>query len=517
MGYSFMKTVVDLINGSFLGYKSKVAIRIYDKSWSYGDLHSFTDQIVTFLLEKGMKKGDRVVVLMNKSIFLYAAIVGIMRAGGVYVPLDTRAPSLRLAKMLDDILPFVVFIDHYHVDHYRDSQQFLKKNVETVFLDDKECQYFRKFDFKNRQVRNFSDLPSIRPDDLALILFTSGSTGMPKGAMITHGNLYNIINWTIENFNYGPSDVGSALNASAFDMSIAEIFPIFCSGGILGVYPEEILFPKDILQLTYEYGVTKMYLVPSSLNLLVKSGLIKPELLGNMKDIILGGETIPANILIEIMNKLPHTKFHNGYGPTEATLYVAKHTFQRPPQPDEKLFPIGFPIAGNYFILDITEFPGEENEGELIIIGPQVGKGYWNNPEKTELAFGINDKGERFYRTGDIASFDPRVGYFIHGRKDNQIKFMGYRIELGEIEHLVSCLDFIKENVAIPVYRRGRIEGLKLVYSAERGYDKEISKYFNNNLPNYMVPKYFLRLDELPKNKSNKIDRALIKEKYETI
>jgi acyl-coenzyme A synthetase/AMP-(fatty) acid ligase len=147
-------------------------------------------------------------------------------------------------------------------------------------------------------------------------------------------------------------------------------------------------------------------------------------------------------------------------------------------------------------------------------MGPQVGKGYWNEPAKTEVAFGINDKGGRFYRTGDIASFDARVGYFIHGRKDNQIKVGGYRIELGEIEHMVSGLDFIRENVAIPVWDRGKIESLKLVYSAERDYDKEIWKYLNRNLPNYMIPKYFLRLEELPKNKSNKVDRALLKEKY---
>jgi amino acid adenylation domain-containing protein len=509
-----MKTVVDLINESFSAYKSKVAIRIYDKSWSYGDLHSLTDQIVTFLLEKGMKKGDRVVSLMNKSIFLYAAIIGILRSGGVYVPLDTRAPSLRLAKMVEDISPLVVFIDHYYVDHYRNSQKFLKRNVETIFLSEKECRYFRKLDFQKTHVRNFSDLPSISPEDLALVLFTSGSTGMPKGAMISHGGLYNIINWTIQHFHYGPCDVGSALNATAFDMSLSDMLPVLCSGGSLGVYPEEVLFPKDILQLTYNYGITKMMLVPSTLNSLVKSGLIRPEFLGNMTDIILGGETIPVNILIEIMNKLPHTKFHNGYGPTETTMYVAKHTFQIPPKPDQKLLPIGFPIAGNSFILDNVDFPGEENRGELIIMGPQVGKGYWNEPAKTEVAFGINDKGGRFYRTGDIASFDARVGYFIHGRKDNQIKVGGYRIELGEIEHMVSGLDFIRENVAIPVWDRGKIESLKLVYSAERDYDKEIWKYLNRNLPNYMIPKYFLRLEELPKNKSNKVDRALLKEKY---
>jgi acyl-coenzyme A synthetase/AMP-(fatty) acid ligase len=292
------------------------------------------------------------------------------------------------------------------------------------------------------------------------------------------------------------------------------MLPVLCSGGTLGVYPEEVMFPKDILQLTYEYGITKIFLVPSSLNSLVKSGLIRPELLKNMTDVILGGEIIPVNVLNEIMNRLPHTKFHNGYGPTETTMYVAKHTFQKPPESEEKLLPIGFPIADNYFILENKEFPGEKDKGELIVVGPQVGKGYWNDPEKTESAFGINNKGERFYRTGDIASFDPQVGYFIHGRKDNQIKFMGYRIELGEIEHMVSYLDFIRENVAIPVYDRGKIEGMKLVYSAERNYDKEIWRYLSKNLPNYMAPKYFLRLDELPKNKSNKIDRALIKEKY---
>jgi acyl-coenzyme A synthetase/AMP-(fatty) acid ligase len=164
--------------------------------------------------------------------------------------------------------------------------------------------------------------------------------------------------------------------------------------------------------------------------------------------------------------------------------------------------------------LDRTEFPDEQGRGELLIAGPQVGSGYWNDPEKTRNAFGVTDTGERFYRTGDIASFNPKVGYFIHGRKDHQIKFMGYRIELGEIERILSLLPLVKENVVIPVYVKGKIAELRLIYSSDRDCNQEIRKYLNKHLPSYMIPKSLIRVEGLPKNQNNKIDRVLIKEMY---
>ncbi|MDH5203365.1 MAG: AMP-binding protein, partial [Nitrospirota bacterium] len=491
-----------------------VAVRIYDKVWSYGELHSLSNTIARFLLEKGIQKGDRVAVLMNKSIYLYAAIIGIIKSGGVYVPLDSKAPPLRLARMLEDIDPFYVFIDHFYVSQLEKSHQYLKLQLKTIFLDNAKYKDYEKIDFEKATVKIIPNFPSLSSDDLALILFTSGSTGIPKGATITHRNLYDIIHWTITNFDYGPGDVGSAFNATAFDMSLADLFPILGSGGTLGVYPEEIIFAKDILQLTYKYSVSKMFLVPSVLTSLVDSNLMQQELLTNLKDVFLGGELIPVNTLIKIMNLLPHARFHNCYGPTETALYVGKYTFATPPNLQEKMLPIGFPIANNRFTLDHTDFLAGENKGELIIFGPQVGAGYWNDPEKTDKSFGVNEKGERFYRTGDIASFDPVKGYFIHGRKDSQVKFMGYRIDLGEIEHVLSTLPFIRENMVIPVYINREVEGLKLVYTSERECVKDILYKLKKILPSYMIPKYFTRLKQLPKNQCNKVDRAGIKEKH---
>ncbi|MDH5202201.1 MAG: amino acid adenylation domain-containing protein [Nitrospirota bacterium] len=509
-----MNTVIDLLEESFSLHKSNVAVRIYDKVWSYGELHSLSNTIARFLLEKGIQKGDRVAVLMNKSIYLYAAIIGIIKSGGVYVPLDSKAPPLRLARMLEDIDPFFVFIDHVFISRYKESREYLKYLYETAFLDDPECSDYQKILFEKNPIRVISGAPSLSSEDLTLILFTSGSTGVPKGVMITHKGFYTIVKWTLENIDLSPNDVISALNATAFDMSIMDIFFALCSGATLGVYPEEVIFPKDILKLTYHYGVTKMVMVPSTFNLLVKSGLIQPERLNTLKDVFLGGEPPPLDSLKKIMNKLPHTKFHNIYGPAETTLYLTINTLNKPPDSDEGLLPVGFPVTGNSFVLDNTDLINKKNRGELIIFGPQVAAGYWNDPEKTDSAFGVNKQGERFYRTGDIASFDPERGYFIHGRKDNQIKFRGYRIELEEIEYVVSSLGFVKENVVIPLYKDGEVKELKLVYSAARECSREILRKLKKIIPNYMIPKYFIYLEQLPKNKSNKIDRALLKEKY---
>lgn len=509
-----MQTVVDLINRSFSLYKSEVAVRIYDNMWTYGDLGDLSRSISTYLLKSGMKKGDRIIVVMNKSIYLYAAVVGIMQVGGVYVPLDTRIPSARLARIVEDIAPFYVFIDRHSIKHYQECEKLLNNQFRTLYLDDNGYNSYEKIDFKKESMKDMKNFPSLSSEDLALILYTSGSTGVPKGAMITHGNLYNIVSFTIQTFEYGPGEVGSALNANGFDMAMAEILMSLCSGGTLGVYPEEILFPRDILELTYRYGITKMFLVPSSLSSLVDSDLIQPDLLGKLRDVHLGGESIPVNVLKKVMSLLPQAKFHNSYGPTETTFYTAMHTFSRPLNVNENIFPIGFTIAGNKFFLDRTEFPDEQSRGELLIAGPQVGGGYWNDSERTRNAFGVTDKGERYYRTGDIASFNPNVGYFIHGRKDHQIKFMGYRIELGEIEHAVSLLPLIKENVVIPVYVKDKIEELRLIYSGDRDCYKEIRKHLSKYLPSYMVPKSMIHTESLPKNQNQKIDRVLIKEMY---
>ena len=333
--------------------------------------------------------------------------------------------------------------------------------------------------------------------------------------MITHGNLYCYVNWSLSYFHFGPGEVISGIQIDSADGSVADVFLSFCSGSTLGVYPEEVIFPKDILRLTYNYGVTKLHLISTTLNTLVKSGLIQPELLKNLKDVFFAGEMLPVNTLIELMNMFPHTKFHNCYGPTETTIWISVHTFHKKPDTEERILPVGFPLPGHRFVLDNTDFSEGKNKGELIIFGPQVGVGYWNDLEKTDRAFGVNEHGERFYRTGDITSFDPEKGYFIHGRMDSQIKIRGYRIELGEIEHAVYELPFINENVVIPIYRDGEVEGLKLVYSAERDYKKEILSNLRKRLPKYMIPKYFVLLEKFPKNKSNKIDRTLIMKKFE--
>lgn len=509
-----MNTVLELIYKSFFLNKSEIAVRIYDNSWSYGELHHMSNRIASFLLEKGIQKGDRVAVLMNKSIYLYAAIIGIMRSGGVYVPFETKAPSFRLAEMLEDISPFYVFVDRLTANNCRKIEQLLQKTLTTVFLDDTESQDYEKIDFEEISVRALVDSPSIHPEDLAYILFTSGSTGKPKGVMITHGNLYFYVNWSLSCFHFGPGEVVSGLHATAFDVSVSDIFLTFCSGATLAVYPEEVIFPKDILRLSCDYGVTKLHLISSSLNSLVKSYLIRPEFMGNLKDVFFGSEMLPINTLIELMNMFPHTKFHNCYGPTETTIWISVHTFHKKPNPEKRILPVGFPLPGHRFVLDTTDFTKDKNKGELIIFGPQVGAGYWNDPEKTDKAFGVNEQGERFYRTGDIASHDPEQGYFVHGRKDSQIKIRGYRIELGEIEHAVSMLPFINENVVIPVYVDGDVKELKLIYTSEQECEKEILKNLRKNLPKYMIPKHFVYLEKLPKNKNNKVDRVLIMEKY---
>ena len=161
-----VQTIVDLIEGSFSLHPSKVAIRIYDNMWTYNDLQDLSSKIARFLLKSGIKKGDRVVVLMNKSIYLYAALIGIIQGGGVYVPLDTRTPSERLGKILEDLVPFYIFIDRHSLGHYQECDKMLNNQFKAIYLDDEGYNSYEKINFKEASTKDIEKLPSPSPEDL---------------------------------------------------------------------------------------------------------------------------------------------------------------------------------------------------------------------------------------------------------------------------------------------------------------------------------------------------------------
>lgn len=512
--HSAVSTIVDLLDKTFALHASKTAIRLYDKMWTYHELRELTLDVSQYLQESGLKKGDRVALMMNRSIYLYAAMIGIMRAGGVVVPLDTKTPPARLTDLLAEISPLRVFTDRFSADLFRKCAELSPGRFQAVLLDDGEDSNFVELPFGSARPDD-PQKADLLPNDLAMIYFTSGSTGEPKGVMIPHGSIFMNVQWVIDTLGYNVDDVTSGLNATAFSASTADIFPPLCSGGTLAVYPEEVIFPKDILDLTYTYKVTRTLLVTSTLNALVNSGLIKPEHLQGLKTVLLGGEPANRNVLATVMAMLPNAKFINGYGSTESSL-MAVFSLNDYNGEDGGAVPIGFPIMGIRFTLDKTNFPENEERGELIVHSPHLSIGYWNDPDKTNKVFGKDEHGVPFYRTGDVASFIPGVGYCIHGRKDSQIKFLGYRINLQEIERVVSKVDSVTGNVVIPVRENGEIKSLKLVYEAAADCDEEIHHNLRKSLPRYMIPQHLVRLEQLPKNKSKKIDRALLFTTYGT-
>jgi amino acid adenylation domain-containing protein len=427
------------------------AVHCGDRSASYEEIYVSSNKLANCLKRNGVQRGDRVALILPKSIEFIYSMLGILKADAIYVPIDAQAPPARVAEIIEDCDPSSVICDDSTALLAAGCLHGLKRSSVIFVLGEKTSDVHElgsPFVCQNDIEKEDSTEPNYAnlDRDIAYIIYTSGSTGKPKGVMVSHLSVLDYINWAVEYFSISHRD--HILNTSPlhFDMSVFDLYCPLMTGGSLTLVPKQLqLFPIRLLEIMEKRRITIWKTVSSLLAYFVKARALSPGRLDDVRTIIFSGENLPTKYLIEWMRTYPDKEFYNAYGPTEATGISTCYRVEDIPSSPDIAIPIGkactntevFALKENGTILEANEI------GELYIRGSCLSLGYWNNPVGTESAFGQNPLNnncdEMVYRTGDLVRLLPDGNYVHLGRKDDQIKYMGHRIELGEIECSRRC------------------------------------------------------------------------------
>jgi amino acid adenylation domain-containing protein len=520
-----------LLEDSAAKFPDRVALSYQGSTITYKRMNVLANQLGHILQKSGAQRGDRIGIYLEKSIDAVVAILGILKAGAVYVPLDPAAPALRVAYIVENCGITCLITSPKRAESI--DQMFTQKcPLTTVILmqeDDSSIsqQPLSQPAFNTISYQEIVNCPEAKPPvidtiwtDLAYILYTSGSTGNPKGVIISHLNALTFINWAADTFDFSENDVFSSHAPLHFDLSIFDIFVALQAGAEIAIVPEEIsYFPFRLVEWIHENRISTWYSVPSILTMMLLKGGLGRFKFEPLRYIIFAGEVFPVKYLKSLMSALPSADYYNLYGPTETNVITYYHVPRLAPELNTPI-PIGIPCANmQLFILDNDGALVSETgkEGELYARGTMVARGYWGNSAKTNEVFldRFNGAhfGERIYKTGDIVKQDEEGNLLFVGRRDHMIKSRGYRIELGEIENVLYNHPSIKEVAAIAVPEEEIGNRIKAFVSLKEGeafepavFRSHCAKY----LPKYMIPEAFEFCEALPKTSTGKVDKKVL-------
>ncbi|OGU05592.1 MAG: hypothetical protein A2075_24180 [Geobacteraceae bacterium GWC2_58_44] len=498
-------------------------------SMTYDLLHADSNRMAHCLAAGGVTRQDRVVICMKRSSLVVMSMLGILKADAVYVPVDAKAPAERLFKVIADSRPGALICEEALLPVLAgagESMQSLRLLVVFGAKSGAGCAIgIPVLRWEELSTATAEPPPYRNIDtDAAYILYTSGSTGSPKGVVISHLNVINYIEWAVQCFGIGSRDRVLGTAPFHFDMSTFDIFTALKAGATLCIAPERsLLFPGKLLDLIEREAITLWKGVSSLLMYLSSTGSLKEDRIPSLEKVLFGGEVLPTRHLMNWMSIYPSKRFYNVYGPTEATGISAYHPVEAAPASVDEAIPIGKACSNTeiFVLTDEDRLARVGETGELCIRGSGLSPGYWNDAEKTARAFVPNPLGctahDRIYRTGDLARVreDGVLEYL--GRKDFQVKFMGYRIEMFEVERAILSLENIHQ-AAVLLCNCAQSELSELVAFIEgpQAADADaILQGLGRSLPSYMLPKQIIPLERIPLTDRGKTDRAALQAYYQ--
>ncbi len=451
--------------------------------WSYRELNERANFIAEKLVSAGVSRDGYVAVLLDRSPLLIASLLGILKAGGAYMPLSPGDPAARWKALLADARPQAII-----------AESSLAQGISN-FID--------AASLEGRLEAN--PAPRSSGNDLCYLLFSSGSTGQPKGVMVEHHSVARLVRNS--NFaSFGPEHTFLHLAPLAFDASTFEIWGALLNGGTLAVMPAGPCSLADIAAAIGRYNVTTLWLTAGLFAAMVDSEL---ESLTRLNQLLTGGDVVSPRHAARLLAAAPETKLINGYGPTEGTTFTCCYTIPAGHAADQPI-PIGSPIANTSIVLvDEQLRPVTRGEaGEILIAGDGVARGYLNSPELTAAKF-IDFQGERAYRSGDLGRLtDTGVIEFL-GRADDQVKLRGFRIEPGEIECALRAQSGV-ESAAVIAVDAGAEKQLRAFYTGRLANEDSLRRALAALLPAHMIPARFTWLEAMPLTANGKVDRKAL-------
>ncbi|GAA1701185.1 amino acid adenylation domain-containing protein [Streptomyces yatensis] len=491
---------------------------------TYRELEERSHRLAHALRAGGLRPDDRVCVLVPKGADAVVFLLGVLKAGGVCVPLDTASPVDRLVSIVDQTAPCLLLADRQRTPLATEVAGAAAPGaVAGLCLPDGDAT--AAGDLPSITAADIASAPTTAPEpvsgasDVAYVLFTSGSSGEPKGVPLTHSGIVHFVTWANEHFGLGPDDRISCHLQMHFDGSLWDVYgPLICGAELHLVPPEASLLPTTLAAFIREARLTQWLSVPSVLSAMARHDVVEKDDFPHLRRVLWGGEVFPPTDVEYWMRRLPHVTFTGFYGTTETTIASSFHTLTE--LPDEAL-PVGRAIPGEWLEAVDDQLrpvaPGEV--GEMVIGGAGVSPGYWRDPERTAASFIElpSGSGRRAYRTGDLGSKDADGLLRFHGRADRQVKVNGYRVELDEVMTELHSLPEIAAGAVVSVPGAAGSPLICAAYTLAAGVSlttAQVKARLAHKVPGYMLPSRWLALESLPANANGKTDLRALQQRF---